>query len=298
MKPELREKPTSVPQPNGKSVELDPRLPWPSAYRGSQYSIVSHEDFNDPVLKWEQRDLQIYTKPPDGLRRVLVLLGKEGGYGSIRVTAGGEILTKVPAEDYKHIDKAPIDSGWIPVYVGKLGGAIDFSEVDIDPMVPSQDRIKVWKGFPFNHGERWTISSDGTLVWKWRDYRFESAFNHPELVETYQQYRGRAGRLYITENDHIWVNVPRDDIGAGKETAVSNAVSKWKQEADKKGDNATLRLVNRRLVATSRGDDPATGHLPIHIGRLGQFDDGVIPRPVVDDQTYFQAVCDYEEVWE
>lgn len=75
-------------------------------------------------------------------------------------------------------------------------------------------------------------------------------------------------------------------------------MSKWKQEAEENNNNATLRLVNRRLVATSRGDDPATGHLPIHLGRLGQFDDGVIPRAVVNDQTYFQAVCDYEEVWE
>ncbi len=72
----------------------------------------------------------------------------------------------------------------------------------------------------------------------------------------------------------------------------------WKQEAESQGDNATLRLVNRRLVATSRGDDPATGHFPIHLGRLSEFDAGVIPRPVVDEQTYFQAVCDYEEVWE
>jgi hypothetical protein len=298
MDAEFREESTKVPQANGKSIELEPRLPWPSAYRGSRYSIISDEDFTGSVLKWEQRDLEIYTEPPDDLRRLLVFLGKEEGYGSIRVTAGGEVLTKIPAEEYEHVDKAPIDSGWIPVYVGELTGSLDFDEVDINPNAPDEGQIKVWKGFPFNHGERWSVSHDGELVWKWRDYRFESAFDHPELVEAYQQYRGQAGRLYITENNHVWINVPRDDIGAGKEDAISSAVGQWKQQADEDGDNATLRLVNRRLVATSRGNDPATGHLPIHLGHLGQFDDGVIPRPVVDDQSYFQAVCDYENVYE
>lgn len=140
MNGELREETTSVPQSDGRSVKIESDFPWPSAYRGSEYSVVSNEKFNDVVLKWEQRDLQIFTEVPDGLRRALVLLGKEGGYGSIRVTAGGEILTKVPAEDYKHVDKAPMDSGWIPVYVGKLDGNIDFDEVEIDPMAPSRKK--------------------------------------------------------------------------------------------------------------------------------------------------------------
>lgn len=298
MKAELSEEPTSVPQANNKSVTLEPGLPWPSAYRGSQYSIVSNDDFKDGVLKWEQRDLQIFTDLPDGLRRALVLLGKSGGFGSIRVTADNEILTKIPAEEYKHVDKAPIDSGWIPVYVGKLSGSIDFDEVDTDPHSPSRKQIKVWKGFPFNHGERWSVSTDGTLIWKWRDYRFESAFDHPELIDAYSKYRGTAGRLYITENSHVWANVPKDDIAPEKEKPVARAVEKWQRTAQEDGDNATLRLVNRRLVATSRQDDPSTGHLPIHLGQLSQFDDGMIPKPVVDDHSYFQAICDYEEVWE
>lgn len=298
MSAELREEPTSVPQPNGKSIQLKPRFPWPSAYRGSRYSVVSNENFTDSVLKWKQRDLEIYTEPPDSLRRLLILLGKDSGYGSIRVTAAGEVLTKIPAEEYKYLDKAPINTGWIPVYVGKLTKSLDFDDIDVNPIAPSEGRIKVWTGLPFNHGERWSVSQSGELIWQWRDYRFKSAFDHAELVEAYQQYRAQAGRLYITENNHIWINVPRDDIEPEKELAVSNAVDKWKQEAEKEDNNATLRLVNRRLVATSRGDDPATGHFPIHLGRLRQFDDGVIPRPVVDDQTYFRAVCDYEEVWE
>jgi len=298
MTAKLKEESTSVPLENQQSVTLQPGKPWPSAYRGSKYSLVSDDDFDDAVLKWEQRDLAIFTEPPDGLRRALVLLGKSGGYGSFRVTADNEVLTKVKADDYKHVDEAPVSTGWIPVYVGKLSGTLDFDEVDSDPLTPRKNNIKVWKGFPFHHGERWSVSQDGTLFWKWKDYRFDSAFDHPELVAEYQKYRGTAGRLYVTENAHVWVNVPKNDIAPAKQSDVRNAIKKWQQTAEKEDDTATLRLVNRRLVATSGDDDPSTGHFPIHLGQLSDFDGGVIPRPVVDEPSYFQAVCQYEHVWE
>jgi len=298
MTAKLKKEPTSVPLENQQSVTLQPGKPWPSAYRGSKYSLVSDEDFDDAVLKWEQRDLAIFTEQPDGLRRALVLLGKSGGYGSFRVTADNEILTKVKADDYKHVNEAPVSTGWIPVYVGKLSGTLNFDEVDSDPHTPRKNNIKVWKGFPFHHGEQWSVGQDGTLFWKWKDYRFDSAFDHPELVAEYQKYRGTAGRLYVTENAHVWVNVPKNDIAPAKRSAVRNAIKKWQQTAENEDDTATLRLVNRRLVATSGGDDPSTGHFPIHLGQLSDFDGGVIPRPVVDEPSYFQAVCQYEHVWE
>lgn len=294
----FEEEPTTVPVKNGQSITIEPGKPWPSAYRGSRYSLVSDEDYEDVVLKWEHRDLNIFTEPPSGLRRALVLLGKSGGRGSVRVTADNEVLTKIPAEDYEYVDQAPVDSGWIPVYVGKLQSPIDFEEVETDPTPPTQSNIKVWRGFTFNNGERWAVSHDDKLVWKWRDYRFESAFNHDELIAEYQQYRGTAGRLYITENAHVWVNLPKQDIRPDQEETVRRAIAQWKQKAEEAGDIASLRLVNRRLVATSRQDDPATGHFPIHIGHLGNFDGGTIPRPIVEDESYYQAVCEYETVWE
>ncbi len=294
----LKETTTKVPISGGQSVRLTPGSPWPSAYRGSEYSVVSHDDFTDAVLKWEQRDLSVYTSVPNGLQRALSLLGKSGGYGSIRLTAGKEVLAKVPAEEYDDVNKAPIDSGWIPVYVGKLDGTIEFDEIDTDPRAPRQNRVKVWRGFPFNHGERWSVSYDGNLIWTWRDYRFKPAFDHSELVSAYQEYRETAGRLYCTENGHIWINVPNDDIAPAKGDAIQSAVKKWRGQAEESGNTSTLRLVNRRLVATSGGDDPSTGHLPIHLGQLRDFDNGRIPRPIVEDESYFQAVCDYETVWE
>lgn len=138
----------------------------------------------------------------------------------------------------------------------------------------------------------------GNLLWKWRDYRFESAFDHPDIVAEYRKYRSQAGRRYVTENGHVWVNVPHGDVEADKTEEIQRAVAEWKDTAETEGNAATLRLVNRRLVATSTDDDPANGHLPIHIGHLGDFDDGLIPRLVVDDPTYHEAVAEYENVWE
>jgi hypothetical protein len=294
----FEEESTTVPVKDGQSVAIEAGQPWPSAYRGSKYSLVSDDDFEETVLKWEHRDLSIFTEPPSGLRRALVLLGKSGGRGSFRVTAGNEVLTKIPAEDYKHVDSAPVDSGWIPVYVGKLEDPIDFDEVRTNPTPPSQSDIKVWDSFPFNHGERWAVSHDDKLIWKWRDYRFESAFDHPELIGAYQKYRGIAGRIYVTENAQVWVNLPKQDIQPGQEETVAKAIREWKEQAEDADDVTSLRLVNRRLVATSQEDDPSTGHFPVHIGHLSDFDGGKIPRPVVDDEGYYQAVCEYEEVWE
>lgn len=289
---------TKVPISHEQSVTVSPKQPWPSAYRGSKYSLVSDEDFgDDAVLKWEQRDLSIFAEPPRGLRRTMTLAGKSGGYGSFRVTAHGEVLTKVEADDYSNLDQAPVSEGWIPVYLGKLSGEMDFGSVEIDPD-PPRDGVAVWTGFPFNHGERWSVSHDGKLIWKWRDYRFKSAFDHAELIAAYGDYRPNPGRLYVTEHGHVWVNVPYDDVMPDKRSEIENAVAAWKQDAEARGDASTLRLVNRRLVATSLTDDPADGYLPVHLGHLREFDGGMVPRPIVDDEEYFLEVGQYEEVWE
>ena len=295
---EFTEEPTEVPIDGNKSVSVEPKQPWPSAYRGSRYSIVMDDSFDDhAVLKWEHRDLSIFAKAPNKLRQAMVLIGKSQGLGSFRITATGEVLTKVKASAYDNVDQAPISEGWVPVYLGKCRGEIDFGSVDTNPKPPTSG-VKVWTSFPFNHGERWSVSSAGELVWNWRDYRFVSAFDHSDLVERYAAYRPNPGRLYITEHGHVWVNVPHNDVLPDKQTEISEAVRAWKTDAESRGDATILRLVNRRLVATSRSEDPADGQLPIHLGHLRDFDGGVIPKPIVDDQSYFLAVGQYEQVWE
>lgn len=294
----FNEEPATVPIKNNQSVKIQPKQPWPSAYRGSRYSLIHDDDaFDDAVLKWKQRDLEIYAEPPRGLQDAMVLAGKSDGYGSFRVTARGEVLTKVKAEEYSNLEQAPVSEGWIPVYLGRISGDIDFGEVESNP-APPRNGVAVWRGLPFNHGERWSVSHGGTLMWIWKDYRFESAFDHSELVAAYSEYRTNPGRLYVTEHGHVWINVPHNDIATGKEQDVQQAIAEWKQKAEKAGDAATLRLVNRRMVATSQDDDPSNGHIPIHLGHLREFDDGVVPRVVVDDESYFAVVGRYEQVWE
>lgn len=295
---EFIETSTEVPIAGNQSVTVEPQQPWPSAYRGSRYSIVMDDDFDDhAVLKWEHRDLSIFASAPNKLRQAMVLIGKGQGLGSFRITAAGEVLTKVEASTYDNIDQAPVSKGWIPVYLGKCRGEIDFGDVDTNPSPPSNG-IKVWTSFPFNHGERWSVSSGDELVWNWRDYRFRSAFDHSDLIDRYAKYRPNPGRIYITEHGHIWGNIPHNDVLPDKRAEISEAVTKWKTDAESRGDATSLRLVNRRLVATSRSEDPAGGQLPIHLGHLRDFDDAVIPKPIVDDQSYFLAVGQYEEVWE
>jgi len=69
------------------------------------------------------------------------------GKGSFRITADGEVLTKVNAASYVHSDQAPHSDGWIAVYVGRLHGQLGFDKININPS-PLTTEIKMWDGFP------------------------------------------------------------------------------------------------------------------------------------------------------
>lgn len=286
---------TVVPIKGDRDVELEPMMPWPSTYRGSRYSLVESRRHRQTVLQWKYRDLQVIVDPPNGLEERLRDIGKSSGSGkgSLRITADGEVLAKVHSSDYIDISAAPVDTGWIPVYCGKLDGELGF-DIQIDP-TPEGDTVRVWNGFPFNHGERWAVSFNNELVWKWQDYRFQSAFDHSDLIDTYQSYRRTPGRLYINEFGHVFINAPQSDVPKGKENEVAQLYDSWERNVTRSNNTAAKRLVSRRLKVTG-GGDPSEGHLPIYIGHLSQFDDGLVPRPVVDDETYYVAAAKGEEV--
>lgn len=280
---------TSVPINGGQDVTIHHGSPWPSVYRGSKYSLVdSQKRRRDKVVQWKYKDLQSVVEPPSGLVPAMQAVGKSfaTGKGSFRVTAGGEVLTKVHADEFPNADQAPHASGWIPVYVGKLTGGMDFDQLNNDPSPPAPS---VWDGLSFNHGETWAVGVDDRLIWKRDQFRFESAFDHSELVETYQQYRTVAGRLYINEFGHIWINAPSDSVPDDRAEEVSRIFEKWRDTVEAAGDSAAMRLVDTRLKATAQDGDPENGHLPLYIGHLSEFDDGLIPRPVVTDPGYFVA---------
>jgi len=286
---EIHRTSTEVPIDGERDVTIEPEKPWPSAYRGSQYSLVeSSQRERDKVVRWQHRELPAHCEPPTGLTSALQAVGKSNGEGtgSFRITADGEVLTKVPADTYPYSDDAPQSDGWIAVYVGQLEGEVGFDEINNNPD-PKPGEIAIWDGFPFNHGETWVVSVHDTLIWKRGTYRFESAFDHDELIDCYNQYRKQAGRLYVNEHGHVWINAPPSGIPGNQEQGVQAMAKEWRQTAQREGRSQALRLVTRRLEATSPDDDPKNGHLPIYIGHLSEFDGGVIPKPVVTDPSYF-----------
>lgn len=286
----LEEAPTTVPIAGGKEVAIDPGKPWPSPYRGSTYSIVHSQKFNQLVMRWQHRhEIQAYNEPPAGLVEALGELGKTVGRGSgqFRITASREILTKIHASEYVHADEAPFAKGYIPVYVGKLVGTIEFLEFDINPSPPAPGTANIWDGLSFTHGERWSVSPDGCLKWKWQGFEFESAFDHPELVAAYLAYRPTGGRIYINEFGHVWGNFSYRHAPDVKKVQLNRKFKNWLRTAT----NGQKRLVQRRLLYTkSQGE--VDGLLPIHLGHLGSFDNGVVPKPVVEDPTYYMVVSE------
>jgi hypothetical protein len=290
---QIKRKVTEVPLDGGKDVTLLPERPWPSTYRGSKYSLVESRKHNrDVIVQWKHQSLKAHAHAPDGLLDAMQAVGKslDTGKGSFRVTAAGEVLTKVHADSYPRADEAPHANGWIPVYLGKLTGDIGFTKLNNDPSV---EPPSIWDGLPFNHGETWAVSVNDRLIWKQKgngnSFRFESAFDHPELVETYQQFRRIAGRLYINEYGHIWINAPTDGVPEDRHEEVLEMYSQWRERTERNENDAARRLVTQRLKATSPDDDLMNGHMPLYIGHLSEFDDGLVPRPVVTDTSYFVA---------
>lgn len=296
MTAKVRAEPTHVPIDRGQDVEVRPGQPWPSAYRGSKYSLVNSRKRNrEKILRWEYYDLNVVLEAPAGLESAARNAGKSDGTGkgSFRITASGEVLTKVNADDYPNLEQAPRSSGWIPVYLGKLMGDLGFDGIKNDPDSLGDDEIGIWEGLPFSHGETWAVGVDGKLIWKWEDFRFYSAFDHSDLVEKFKRFR-HTGRLYINEEGHVFMNVDSDQLSEEPGETVGRVYDKWRQEAQEKNKTAPLRLVDRRLQSTSQSDNPAEGLLPVYIGHLSDFDDAIVPKPVVDDPTYF-AVCGRSE---
>lgn len=284
---EIERRATKVPIAGGEDVTITPGNPWPAPYRGSKYSLVeSRKADRDIIVKWSHRDLQAYAEPPDRLVEVMQSVGKSlsTGKGSFRVTANGEVLTKVHADSYPKAHRAPHADGWIPVFLGTLAGDMGFTKLNNNPKL---EPPTIWDGLPFNHGETWAVGIDDQLIWKHGGYRFYSAFEHPELIEMYEQYREIAGRLYINEFGQIWINVPTDSVPDDRGGKIREMFKSWKRQAERNGDDAALRLVTQRLKATAPDNEPMNGHMPIYIGHLNEFDEGVIPRPVVTDPGYF-----------
>jgi len=148
-------------------VTVTPTDPCLSTYRGSRYSIITSQP-HGTTLRWSHRsEIQAFQRVPDGLHEPLREVGKPDGYGSARLTARAEVVIKVTAGSYDQVGAAEVSSEYIPVYLGQIGGAFDFSDFSNNlDLLTTQSAIRVWTGLPFHHGEAWSVCSDGVLHWR------------------------------------------------------------------------------------------------------------------------------------
>lgn len=294
-KAQLNRVPSTVRAYNDMVVTIESGQPWPGVYRGSKYSIVRQN--SDVGLKLNHRDVQLNGTIPTDLHQGLRDVGKsEGsGLGSIRITANRDILTKVHADNYSNVDQALVSEGWIPVYLGKLSGAIDFDGIDNDPDPGNMDPPCVWEGLPFRHGERWTVTANGALEWRISvlgQFNFPSSYQHTGLVRNYKSIRSHGGRLRVNEHGHVWMELPNQNVQNSND--LSETIEEWYHQARENERNQLLNLVHRRLKATG-GGNPEEGHFPIYLGHVSQFDNGNVPEPVITDKSYYEAASQHED---
>lgn len=285
--PQLNLVATNVRTIGNRIVTIEPGKPWPGVYRGSTYSIV--ERSGEPTLLMRYQDLDIEGSLPARLVDQLEAVGKSAGdgTGTIRVTAKRDILTKVHADHYANSDEALISEGWIPVYLGKLAGTIEFDWLRNNPAESELEPPCVWEGLPFNHGERWSVTANGDLEWRIRhpdQFHFPSAYHHTDLTRTYESLRGSGGCLRVNEYGHIWMELPR--TVSNKHSSLQGELRDWLETAKQQERNRLANLLVERLRATGNGD-PQSGNIPLYLGHVSQYDTGNVPSPVVTDKNYY-----------
>ena len=296
--------PTTVRAYGDVTVTIESGQPWPGVYRGSKYTIRGNghgHGSGSGSGSGSRRDVGLYLNHalvelegtlPDGLVEALSELGKADGIGlgTVRVTANREVLTKIRANHYSNVEEAFVNEGWIPVYIGKLSGEIEFRHVDNNPDRSKLDPPCVWEGLPFRHGERWTVPVSGGPEWRIKlqqSFQFPSPFDHTDLTRTFRAFRSSGGRFRVNEHGHVWIELPNRDVQ--QYAQISDKVDQWYQEARERGRNQLLQLIHRRLEATGKGN-PKDGLFPIYIGHISEYDQGDIPTPIINDETYY--VCE------
>lgn len=275
--------PTTIRPYEDTTATIEPGMPWPGVYRGSKYSLTG--DHRRPNLSVVHQGLTIDGEVPAGLTDNLQAIGKSNGtgLGTFRVTADKHVLTKVHSDDYPHVADALIDEGWIPVYVGKLSGIMEFHGFDNDPSEPPM----LWSGLTFKHGERWTVTVNGLLQWRYtkgQRFHFPSIEHHSDLVSAYQSVRKSGGRLRVNEYGHVWMEAPIESIQ--RFDKLYDGVQRWLKQQEREGNNELVSMLYRKLKRTG-GGDPSNGNVPLYVGHVSDFDLGTVPIPIVTDPEYY-----------
>ena len=266
----ILDEPTTVPTADGLPTTVNTGERWPAPYRGSKYSVrrlVRSGKSPHYRLVWARQDKMVHSRIPNGLLGLLRESRPEIT-GSIRITSHREVLCK-------RLDHS---SGlWVPHYLGKLEGALEFDGFSLDPS--GLEVGQFWRGFHFKHGETWAVwtraGNGDYLHWSRKGVYFRSTETYPELCRLVREIRPRGGRIYITEHGHIWFNL--NDKGVSrqwsrrvKELRSSDAIL---FRSDPAWDTLIESLSERIMVTKLH---------PLYLGRIEDF--GGSPR------TYFEKI--------
>jgi len=283
----IKEKSSVVPGEEGKKITLEPYEKWPLPYRGSKYSLIERriEGKKRMVVAWKYKDFEpLYHRNdsgnptlPKNLLRAYRKVGKRKG--SFRVTPHKEVITKTKNTN----------GNWEAFYLGKLEGEWNFRGVDLNPDL---EKLDVWDGLSFNHGEYWSVwvreGAGAKLRWSISKgvrgsspkrrikLYFESINTFQELTDIVRNIRPKGGGIYFNEFSHIWMNLPGTQVSSQYEHKIKSKIENWeKDEARNKN------IVQKRLRETNCW--------PIYLGQLDEYIHGQAPR------TYFE---DLEPYWE
>jgi hypothetical protein len=261
-------------------VELAPLDIWPLPYRGSRYTIKEVGGTIRAVWEWQEFALASSNYP----KRVHQLMREAGKpRGSLVVTAHGDLITKIPTDDGQ----------WKPLYLGEYQDDFKFDQVDNNPS--GLQMGEHWTGFPFHHGERWTISprdERGELMWKYVSHWFPSTELFPDLALLYRRIRFTGGRLYFTEHGHVWMNIRDDELSDFYLDDFRSLQSEQLDRLSETHRDVVLKLIAARLANLQvrpiylghvdklcRGEAPWTAFPRIAAGSFGHRGD----EPALDD---------------
>lgn len=254
----LLESTVTVPSSDENAVKIKPGDKWPLPYRGSRYSITRMG--NSLKMSWSRMDVIHYSDSiPKGLISSMIA-NKRDSRGSFRVTPHKEVITKL-IED---------DNSATPLYLGKLDGDFNFNGFLLNP--EKLETGSFWTGLNFMHGEEFAVwnrdRNDDYLYWEKRGIKFRSIDRYPELCAKVREIRPRAGRIYVTEFGHIWMNLEMGGASAQWSSIVS---SRLKNDLELLAHNdVLLRAIKLRI--------DETGTMPIYLGKVEDFDCGSPPR--------------------
>lgn len=254
----LIEAPVTIPSSDGKLVTIEPGEPWPLPYRGSRYSITRAGDHLR--MSWSRMDIIHYSDSIPNRLINSMIRHKRDSRGSFRITPHREVITKLIEDGYTTT----------PLFLGKIEGDFTFSGFNLNPGKLETGRF--WTGLNFMHGEEFAVwnreRNNDYLYWEKRGSKFRSIERYPELCAKVREIRPKAGRIYITEFGHIWMNL---EMGGASAQWSSTITSRLREDLETlKNNDILLRTIKLRI--------DETGTMPLYLGKIQEFDSGLPPR--------------------